>query len=190
MDQKREFSRIVQLSELGSCPFELDVVATDEELKALEKRLLVDGLKNFKAHVSFALVAKTDVTASGTLSATVTQPCSVTLKPVTTDVSVNFSIQYTTEIEDEEDEDEESDDFFEEQADPPEPLIDEQINIGEALVEQLALEIDPFPRVQGAVFEGFVSKSKDISDHEFEKKNPFAVLSQLKENPKNKKNRD
>lgn len=190
MDKTPELSRIVQLSELGSAPFKLDVVATDSEQTALCKRLGLDGLRKLKAHVSFALIEKKHVIVSATFSATLVQPCCVTLKPVTTDISADFSITYIENVEEDEGDDEESDDFFEEKADPPEPLVNEQIDVGAALVEQLALVIDPFPRVKDAVFEGFVSKSKGVPDSEFEKKNPFAALSQLKAKPKNKKNKD
>ena len=190
MDKMPEFSRIVQISELGSTPFELDISASSKECAALIERLAVDGLENLKAHVSLSLLENSDVDVSARFSACVTQPCAVTLTPVESKIKANFTITYSNDVEEEIEEEDETVEDYEPQADPPEPLIDEKIDVGAAVVEHLALEIDPFPRVKGAVFEGFVSGSKDVKAADFEKKNPFAVLSELKTKQENKKNKE
>jgi len=189
MDEKPEFSHIVQVCALGSSPLELDLSATAEQRVALAKRMNVDGLEDFQAHVSLILLKNSDVDMTATFSAKVRQPCVITTKPVISDLKATFSMTYSKVIEDDEEEDDEDFDDFESQYDPPEPLIDGQIDVGETLTEQLALEIPPFPRVKGAVFDGFETVSKTLSKEVFEKKNPFAVLSQLKEKPKNKENK-
>ncbi|HQT52251.1 MAG TPA: DUF177 domain-containing protein, partial [Phenylobacterium sp.] len=55
--------------------------------------------------------------------------------------------------------------------DPPDVLADEEIDLSAYLIEQLALEIDPFPRKPGAVFE-YAPDTTDLS--------PFAALKKLK----------
>ena len=60
---------------------------------------------------------------------------------------------------------------------PPEPLTGGSVDIGKAVTEQLALELDPFPRAPGARFEGFVGSRRESCDDEG---GPFAGLARLK----------
>ena len=191
-----EYSHIVQVSELGDRPLEIDLTANEQERAALTQRLKISSLEQFEAHVSLVLLKSGDVDVVASFKADVIQPCTVTLDPVTSNLSAEFKLTYSPFIEEDEgdEEDEEDDDeVFEDlnnRRDPPEPLVDQKIDVGEALIEQLALEINPFPRVQGAVFEGYVSGSKSEKESGFKKKNPFAALSQLQTKPLNKKNKD
>jgi len=186
MDNKPEFSHIVQLSELGGRPLEIDLIANPQELAALKKRLIVEDIESFKAHVSLILLKNSDVNMTASFSAQVRQSCGVTLKPIVSEINYEFSITYRTIVEEEDEEEDEVFEDFENFVEPPDPLIDEKIDVGEALVEQLALEIDPFPRVKGAVFEGYVAGSEVVEKAYLEKKNPFAVLSKLKLKKDNK----
>lgn len=63
--------------------------------------------------------------------------------------------------------------------DPPEPLTDGAVDAGEAIAEQLALELDPFPRAPGAVFKGF-SSPREGDDRSG---GPFAALARLRAKP-------
>ena len=59
--------------------------------------------------------------------------------------------------------------------DPPEPLVDEMVDVGVAVGEMVALALDPWPRKPGAeVDSGFVSVQS-------QRTSPFAVLKSLKE---------
>jgi uncharacterized metal-binding protein YceD (DUF177 family) len=80
------------------------------------------------------------------LEARVVQSCVVTLEPVVADVADSFTLYYAEEvvppghavdlpIEDE---------------DWPEPIEDGRIDVGEAVAQQLALALDPYPRAPGA----------------------------------------
>jgi hypothetical protein len=55
--------------------------------------------------------------------------------------------------------------------DPPEPLGHE-IDVGEILIEELALNLDPYPRKPGVAFQA--------EAHGEPRENPFAVLAKLK----------
>src|SRR5690606_11223516 len=117
------------------------------------------------------------VRLSASLEADVVQACVVTLEPVSATIRSNLERLYSTdavgesegtvaagEVEVGHDEEE-----------PPEPLVDDTIDVGQAVAEQLALEIDPFPRAAGVEFEGYTSgESEEASPH------PFASLARLK----------
>ena len=67
---------------------------------------------------------------------------------------------------------------------PPEPLKDGHIDLGEAVAEQLALEIDPFPRKPGVSFEAYSSVPESGQTPAQNGENgtgPFADLAALKE---------
>ena len=61
---------------------------------------------------------------------------------------------------------------------PPQPFVDGAIDIGEAVAEQLAIELDPGPRAPGAVFQGFSSESDDDREAGGERR-PFTILKDL-----------
>ena len=63
------------------------------------------------------------------------------------------------------------------QGEEPELIIEGQIDLGEIVVEDLALGLEPYPRKPGASFESLQSEAGG-SDAE-EKPNPFAVLARF-----------
>ena len=58
-------------------------------------------------------------------------------------------------------------------AEPPEPLIGGEVDLGAIVTEFLMLGIDPYPRKEGAEFEP-PARHEDASEH------PFAALAALK----------
>jgi uncharacterized metal-binding protein YceD (DUF177 family) len=84
----------------------------------------------------------------GRLRADVVQECVVTLEPLRSQVAEQFERSYSAVVEaaDLEIEVDPSSD------DPPDQLVDGAIDVGEAMAEQLALSLDPYPRKPGARF--------------------------------------
>jgi uncharacterized metal-binding protein YceD (DUF177 family) len=167
-------------------PRRVEVTATDEECAALAKRFGDVSIAYLKGEFELMLSEiKTDkglviVDISGKINANVTQNCVVTSEPVDSIIQAQFEgIVATTEA----DQPEQTMDDNDEAEDGPEllGLIDgDTIDLGFILAEQLALELDPFPRKPGVSFDGY--RSGDASDEEDEKPNPFAVLAKLKDN--------
>ena len=187
LDVPPEFSRIVQVSELGDTPLHQDLTATPDECTALAKRFDVQGIVSLDAQVKLTLLPNKDVRVDTHFKAQLQQTCTVTLQPMKTKASADFSITYSPDADEFLGYDEEDLDTLDPQFEPFEPLIEEKIDIGEAIAEQFALEIDPFPRVKGTVFDGYSTGRKGAANAPLEKKNPFAVLSQLKTKQENKK---
>ena len=116
------------------------------------------------------------------LEAEVVQQCVVSLESVVQRIDVDFSREYGADISDEwasvDNGDHEiflnldSDDL-------PEPIIGGNIDVGEAVAEQLALELDPFPRASGVKLNGLELKPGHV-DRENESANPFAALAKVK----------
>ena len=186
LNQKPEFSRVVKVTDLGTGPQENELSANAVELTALAERFAIDGLDSLEARVFLTLLPNADVRVDAAFTARVRQTCTVTLDPMESDVSAEFTMTYSQNADEGWGHDEEEFQDLDDHTEPPEPLIDEKIDIGEAVSEQLALEIDPFPRVKGTVFDGFSTGPKGEAEAVPEKKNPFAVLSQLKTKQENK----
>jgi len=180
---KTELPRIVRVEKLGLQEFTQDIQANERELKALAERFKVDSLDALSAQVSLQLLANGDVLMTASFQARVTQTCVVTLGPVTSDISSSFTMTYTEGPETEGGHDEEEFADLDDDIELPEAIVDGKIDIGEAIAEQLALEIDPFPRVKGAKFDGYFTGTEAEKAQVPEKKNPFAVLSKLKVSP-------
>ncbi|MFD1880345.1 YceD family protein [Paracoccus pacificus] len=108
---------------------------------------------------------------TGRLKARVVQPCVVTLDPVTTDLSEDLRRVYSPHaVQPEGDEVEMPDDEIE-------PL-GQFIDVGEVMVEALALALPPWPRAAGAdAAEAALGDDPGAGDEERQK--PFAGLADL-----------
>ena len=181
--EKPEFSHVVQVQDLLPQGTDVAIAAKPAELEALAARLGVDGLDALSADAHLEILPNGDVRLDMALNAHVRQTCVVTLAPMESDISSSFTTTYSDASEESWGHDEEEFEDIDDEIEPPEPLIDGQIDLGEAAVEQLALEIDPFPRVKGATFDGYSTDPAGAADTDGGKPNPFAALSKLKSQP-------
>jgi uncharacterized metal-binding protein YceD (DUF177 family) len=138
-----ELSRRVELARLGSRVAVYRIAASAEERSALARRFDLLGIDLLEAEVQLERLGQAEVRLNGTLNAEVVQACVVTLDPVASTLSERFSMRFgaedpqarvTVALEDE----------------LIEPIEDDAIDIGEAIAQQLALLLDPYPRVPGA----------------------------------------
>ncbi len=174
-----EFSHAVAVESLEDGETVIDIGADADERAALARRFGLLALDSLTAKVGLTSVDGGLVRVHGTLAAKVTQACVVTLEPVMTRVEGSFERLYGAGAPEEAggpitDADAEE---------SPEPFTHGAVDVGEAVAEQLALELDPFPRAPGAAFDGFSNGSKSVGDDDTGDAGPFAVLARLKEKP-------
>lgn len=141
MKPQPEFSRGVRLETLGAAPREMDIEADAQERAALAKRFALEAIGRLGARVALARSGET-VTATGKLSAEVTQSCVATGEPVPAALDESFTILFRPEPQagdgdDIELSEDECDTVFYDGA---------TIDIGEAVAETLSLALDPWPR--------------------------------------------
>jgi uncharacterized metal-binding protein YceD (DUF177 family) len=108
----------------------------------------------------------------GDLHATLTQTCGATLEPLPAEIRTQFSVR----CRDLSPEEQAAEPAHEveiglEDVDPPDVIEGGVIDLGAYVVEHLALELDPFPRKPGVVFEPPAAEAEP---------SPFAVLAGLK----------
>ena len=174
-----EFSRAVPVESLEDGETVIDIEADADERAALARRFGLLALDSLTAKVGLTPVDGGLVRVHGALAAKVTQACVVTLEPVTTRVETSFERLYGA------DDPEEADGLITDtdSEESPEPFTHGAVDVGDAVAEQLALELDPFPRATGAAFDSFSSASKSVGDDDTGDGGSFAVLARLKEKP-------
>ena len=114
------------------------------------------------------------VQIEGRWRARVVQTCGVSLEDFASDLGGAFRVRLAPQGSDLLPDPEAEIPLDLEADDPPELLEGDEIDLGGYVVEHLALEIDPFPRKPGVVFE---------PPADTEERSPFAVLKRLTDSP-------
>jgi len=157
------------------------IEATAAERTALAKRFGLIALDSFIAEGTLTtLNGGRRALLRGHIAAKVVQRCVVTLEPVADVIGEAFALDYADDataavIEKELELDPEA-------ADPPDPLVDETVDVGEAAAEHLALSLNPYPRLPGARLPGEPAEelpSPAESETSVPKNSPFMALTRL-----------
>lgn len=172
-----EFSFPIDVTQVPAAGRDYTLTAKETERKKVARRLDMLDLPSFSAALHIAPAAGGLVQVSGRIHADVVQACVVSLEPVKAVIAEDFTMTYsrvhpktTAEEVDLDAED-----------DPPEVLQGDVLDLGEAVVEQLALLIDPYPRAPGAVFQPPKAVEQGVEKAVV---SPFAVLAKLKTDKK------
>lgn len=169
-----EFSRPVKVEHLAARGTTLRFAADAAERRALADRFGLLSLESLTAEVHLRPIPNSRmVRLRGTLAAEVVQSCVVTLEPVPGRVEESFDLVYAPDSA----ADAGEVDLSMDEADPPEPLVDGQIDVGEAVAEHLALGLEPFPRAAGARLDPSLLGDEETGA---ETPHPFAALASLR----------
>lgn len=183
-----EFSRIIAVDRIGDQGLDLDLVAETAERAALAQRLDLLELPRLTARVVLTPVPGShDFRLTARWSAEVVQACVVTLEPVPAHHDEEFELIYSPraasadyQASPRQEVQVGYDDHGQELQDPPEPLVDGRIDVGEVIAEQLALALEPYPRKPDAVLPMQVIDPSLGDAESGSRENPFAVLQRLK----------
>ncbi|WP_137123706.1 DUF177 domain-containing protein [Roseomonas sp. HF4] len=136
-----EFSRVRSFARLPPAGREERLAASAAECAALARRFAIPAINRLEAVVRLRPEPGGGVTIGGRLSAEVVQDCVVTLEPVMQAVEEKVALRILPPGGEPSD-DPEAPDEIEAEGDV--------VDLGEALAEQLALALDPYPRAPGA----------------------------------------
>jgi uncharacterized metal-binding protein YceD (DUF177 family) len=183
--EKSEIERIIDVERLGaSGSTALDIAASESERAALAKRFGFLSLPAFSARVTIDRRPGGRVVVEGRLRGKIVQACILTLDPVTQDLDETFRIVFRQDLTEERDP-ESGEALVSPQADAPEPLSGNMLDVGEIVAEQLSLAADPYPRRPGAKLEDILPKPRGNSRpaRQEQRRHPFAGLAALKDKP-------
>lgn len=190
---RNEFSRRLALVDIAAERSTRRLEATEAERAAIARRLDLPAVRSLVAEVTFKTRSRGRVVeVAGHLAADVVQTCVVTLEPLPARVEDDFLTLYVPEIE-----------AAEVEVDPEgtadvEPLPAGAIDLGDLVVQNLSLALDPYPRAPGAELPPAVAgetgsptgapdrggaddaSSPPSARGEGEGEGPFAALRQLK----------
>ena len=164
--------RVTQLDQ--NAPTHFQLLGSDIDTQALAEQLEVSALRKLRFEGQVRAVGNADWELVGTLGATVSQPCAVTLAPVTTRIDVAVRRLYLRDYE---------------EIDAPEaemPEDDEIEPLGTwidpeaVMIEALSLAVPDFPRADGAELGEMVLTEPDVAPLTKEAAKPFAGLADLK----------
>lgn len=157
------------------------IAASAAECAALAKRFDLISLDSFSAEGTLTtLDGGRRALLRGHIAAKLVQRCVVTLEPVADVIGEAFALEYADdataaasakELE-----------LDPEAPDPPDPLDGEAVDVGEAAAEQLALALNPYPRVPDAQLPEELRAeppSPEESKASQPKNTPFMALAKL-----------
>jgi hypothetical protein len=171
------FSRPLAVDTVPDTGLDIKVCASAAECAALAAQCGLAALQAFEADFTVRKRGFGGVKVTGSLQALVTQTCVITLDPFDTTVRAMIDVDFAPYGE-----------LSGEAAkrktaagggaasvlsgeDPPDPIINGEIDLGALAAEFLLLNVDDYPRKPGAVFE-----EAEAHTEAREKVSPFAVL--------------
>lgn len=177
-----ELSRRLSLQRVmkeGTLAF--NFAANPEERAAVAGRLGLIALERLEAALVLTARAGDVITVEGPWWADVVQACVVTLEPVpatlTDSLVASFAAAPTGRLQRQAREEETL--FDPEAPDPAEPMPEDgSLDVGELVVQSLAVALDPYPRKPGTVWAG------EGAGHGDADAGPFSALARLKEKPR------
>jgi uncharacterized metal-binding protein YceD (DUF177 family) len=145
----------------------------ETDLKALARLIGVDKIASAALTLHLTPEGREGLHGTGDVRASVTQTCVVSLDPVDAEIheliDVSFKPLTEEDIRRRETFDPDEDENL---PDPPEPVDNGRVDIGQLTIEFLAVGVDPYPRIEGAVF----NPPPEDADE-----GPFAALKALKD---------
>lgn len=173
-----ELSRIVEVENLAPLGETVTVTADQHECALIKKRLGLVSLSELSARLTLEPWRKGGWRVTGFVHAGVEQLCVVTAQEFDSSLSFDLDRHFLHEKD-------RYDQAAEVVIDPlsddePDVIARGRIDIGELIVEGLALALDPYPRVPGAQFDTeHLQNAENADDAGETKPNPFSVLAKL-----------
>ena len=165
-----EMSRPHAAESIGVSPQGFRFEASADERRALARRFGLRSVDRLIASGRLRRVENTVILLEASFEADVVQSCVVSLEPVAQQMAESFTMRFASRTEDESGE-LDLDPLAE---DPPDPIVEGIIDVGEAVAEHVALALDPYPRAPDA-------ELPEIGQEDEGARHPFAVLRTLRD---------
>lgn len=148
--------------------------ATPQECVDIAADLGLLGCQSIHAEYTIRSLGGGRYKLTGTVSASVTQSCVVTLDPIESSVKFPIDVEFSPDANAPPPAKADEDEIEISTLPDLEPIENASLDVGRVVLETLAAGIDPFPKKPGAEFAWDDPRATDS------KVNPFAVLATLK----------
>ncbi len=182
-DAGAEFVKWIDVQKLKRDPINFEFIASENERALLAKGLGIVGIDYLKAKGTIEHQENSKLLdLSAKFKTNVTQSCVVSLEPVTQEIELEFTVCYTSNKNDVAVEEAEYVVGMEEK-DLPWLIEEGKIDVVHAVVEQIALALDPYPRAEEAKksvsAEHLQQSDEEAEGGDREVHKPFANLREL-----------
>jgi len=144
-DIAHEFSHEVDLTKLSKTGKNFRLEADEDARAKIAARLRVPAVKALTGDIHISATPKT-ILARGVVRAQLVRECVASLEELDETVDDAFEVEFLRSADDAAPDSSDDEDWL-----APEVHEEPVFDIGELLVQQLSLAMDPFPRKQGAV---------------------------------------
>ena len=170
---QKNFSHILSVDDISNSEKLYRINANNEELKQIAEILKVPEVKDFKAEIYTRHHNKSNlIDVWGRVSSLITRQSVISLEFFNQKYISEFSLQFDTRLTDNQVRELEEEGV----ENIPDVVIGGKIDLCQIAIEQIALELEDYPRKKGETF-SFVSEFKD---EDIKRENPFNVLAKLK----------
>lgn len=186
----QEWSHIIVSDDVGSACLRVKILPKEDVFPVLCRRL---GIYSIEALTTVLELRRNSINKvihiKGKISAKVHQKCIITAEPVQEAIEDTFeawfedpnqTVSFEKARRERMSRKEQDKQPMIDEADDPESVIDGKIDLGELVIQHLSLALTPYPRIDGAVYEGDDSILKDAPEGTYD--NPFAALKDWKKN--------
>ena len=174
------FSRPFRVDDARDQTVDIEITANEAERAALAQEAGIPAIAHFTAKLQIVPGRRGRVEVTGEIRARVTQVCVVTLDPFETDLKEDVEATFAPQEDAEraaarfaarpEAETPDAD-----AAEPPDPIIDGRIDLGQLAMEFFVLGLDPYPRAPGVAFQPELGRTPEPPEE-----SPFAALARLR----------
>jgi uncharacterized metal-binding protein YceD (DUF177 family) len=170
---QKDFSYPIKIDELKQSEYKYVINADADELTDITEILQVEQAKSFAAEIFLKFEQRQNLlTVWGNVCAKLVHKSVISVENFERDYRVPFQLVFDTKAT--------YRDIREMEhgidTEVPDIIENGEINLADILLEQIALQIEDYPRAEGEVFD-----YEKYADNTFtEKENPFAVLAKLK----------
>jgi len=179
METETERNYILRLADLRLADREIEIKATSKECAAIAARFEILCIEAFSANCTATPWRKKGISLTGRIRARLEQSCIVTLEPVAQQIDVPFrALFWPAKYADELPDAGLSGEIFNDITldDSPELYENDEINMGETVLEYFALAIDPYPKKPDTIIRPDRGNPEQVAI----KPSPFLVLKDLK----------
>jgi len=172
-----DFSRLVDLTKLNLSGENQSISANPEERSSVATFLGLRAVDQLDGQFALNPRGREVLLLSGTIFARVVHNCSISLEAVAADHKINVKLIYnnTAAVKLKE----RDINFAVEDPEPPELILDGKLDLADIMLEHLILNLNPYPRAPGIVFDGFLEGSREDQEGYNSENKPFAALSRL-----------
>ncbi len=176
---EHELSRPLQVDRVPLGGMTEHIVASPDERAALAARFSLREIASLEANLDIDRAEGKMFAVTGKLFADVVQDCVVTLEPLPDHVTDNIDVLFAPPHLAENDREGALPDLGD--AEPPEPIVNGIIDLGELVAQHFATALNPYPRKEGAEV-GVYEVGTKTNPLENKANNPFAKLAEMAKN--------